>query len=250
MLLGIDVRRAYFCAKTMRRVHVLLPEGDGGGPGSQQCWLLRKSLYGIRDTAQNWKCELGVFLEEIGLRRGKASTDVTVKASRDDAEWVTQIGVDGMGWDQYLPLSGDCENQAHHFFTLPSTIHSESALCILQGKTCRRAHRSKTQMIGEAADLNKQLQILNTTVQWSSGRLWVEGEPRHVKESGQGLGTRRRMSSPPRQEYHPGERPFVEDKEGSIDPELGPRSDHHVPCGRGEAEKLLPRPAEHLRWPP
>ena len=65
-----DVRRAYFYAKARRRVYIELPEGDGGGPGSRQCGLLRKSLYGTRDAAHNWECELGGFLEEIGLRRG------------------------------------------------------------------------------------------------------------------------------------------------------------------------------------
>ena len=74
VLLVIDVRRAYFYAKARRRVYIELPEGDGGGPGSRQCGLLRKSLYGTRDAAQNWECELGGFLEEIGLRRGQAST--------------------------------------------------------------------------------------------------------------------------------------------------------------------------------
>ena len=33
-------------------VYIELPEGDGGGPGSRQCGLLRKSLYGTRDAAQ------------------------------------------------------------------------------------------------------------------------------------------------------------------------------------------------------
>ena len=73
-LLVIDVRRAYFNAKARRRVYIELPEGDGGGPGSRQCGLLRKSLYGDRDAAQNWECELGGFLEVIGLRRGQVST--------------------------------------------------------------------------------------------------------------------------------------------------------------------------------
>ena len=74
VLLVIDVRRAYFHAKVSRRVYIELLEGDGGGPGSRHCGLLRKSLYGSRDAAQNWECELGGFLEEIGLRRGQAST--------------------------------------------------------------------------------------------------------------------------------------------------------------------------------
>ena len=102
VLLVIDVRRAYFCAKARRRVYVVLPEGDGG-PGSRQCWRLRKSLYVTRDAARNRECEIGGFLEEVGLRRGQASTYlyseeargisasvhgdyVTVKASREDAE--------------------------------------------------------------------------------------------------------------------------------------------------------------------
>ena len=105
MLLVIDVRRAYFHAKARRRVYIALPEGDGGGPGSRQCRLLRKSLCGTRDAAQNWEYELGSFLKEIVLRKGQASTclysemargisasehgdDVTVKASREDAEWL------------------------------------------------------------------------------------------------------------------------------------------------------------------
>ena len=96
--------RASF-AKTRRRVYIELPEGDGGGLGSGQCGLLRKSLYGTRDAAQNWECELGGFLEETGLRRGQASVclyseeargisasvhgdDVTVKAPRENAEWL------------------------------------------------------------------------------------------------------------------------------------------------------------------
>ena len=69
VLMVIDVRRAYFYAKAKRTVHIELSEGDGGGPGSRQCGLLRRSLHGTRDAAQNWECELGGFLEEMGLRR-------------------------------------------------------------------------------------------------------------------------------------------------------------------------------------
>ena len=58
VLLVTDVRRAYFCAKAKRRIYIELPDGDGGGPGSRQCGLLRKSLYGIRDAAQNGKTRL------------------------------------------------------------------------------------------------------------------------------------------------------------------------------------------------
>ena len=161
VLLEFDVRRAYTYANARRRVYIELPEGDGGGPGSRQCGLLRKSLYGTRDAAQNLECELGGFLEEIGLRRGQASTclcseeargisasvhgdDVTVKASREDAEWLI--------------------------------------------RKLKEKYKIKTQMIGEAADLDKQLQILNRTVRWSSRGLWIEADPRHVKEVIRALG--------------------------------------------------------------
>ena len=46
-------------------------ERDGEGPSSRQCGLLGKSLYGTRDAAQNWECELGCFLEEIGDKRAR-----------------------------------------------------------------------------------------------------------------------------------------------------------------------------------
>ena len=161
MLLVIDVRRAYFCAKAKRKVYIELPEGDGRGPGSRQCGLLRKSLFGTHDAAQNCECELGGFLEEIGFRRSQGSTrlfseearrisasvrgdDVTVKSSREDAEWLTQ--------------------------------------------KFKERYEIKTQMIGEAADLAKQLQILNRTVRWSSRGLWIEIELRHVKEVIKALG--------------------------------------------------------------
>ena len=74
VLLVIDVRRACFYAKARRRVYIELPESDGGGPGSRQCGLLRKSLHGTRDAALNGECELGGarLLPETSelLRRG------------------------------------------------------------------------------------------------------------------------------------------------------------------------------------
>ena len=83
MPLVIDVRRAHFHAKARRRVHIELPKGDGGGPGSGQWVLLRKRLYGTRDAAQNWECELGGFMKEIGLRRGQASTCLHSEEARE-----------------------------------------------------------------------------------------------------------------------------------------------------------------------
>ena len=55
-------------------------------------------------------------------------------------------------------------------------------------KVQREVCEVKTQMFGEAADLDKQLQILNRTVRWSSRGLWAEADPRHEKEVIKALG--------------------------------------------------------------
>ena len=132
-------------------------------------------------------------MEEIGLRRGQASTcqnsedargisasvhgdDVTVKASREDAEWLIEQ------------------------FT--------------------KRYEIKTQMIGEAADLDKQLQILTRTVRWSSRGLWIEADLRHVKEVIKALGLEGASPAPT-----PGvaakEETRVKDNEVTTEPELG-----------------------------
>ena len=138
MLLVIDVRKSVLPREGEAQSLHRASGGRRRGPGSRQRGLLRKSLYGTHDAAQNWECELGGFLEEIGLRRGEASTclyseaarrisasvhgdDVTVKASREDAEWLV--------------------------------------------RKFKERYEIKTQMIGEAPDLDKQFQILNRTVQ-------------------------------------------------------------------------------------
>ena len=127
------------------------------------------------------------------MRRGQASTclyseeargisasvhgdDVTVKASREDAEWLIR------------KFKERCE--------------------------------IKTQMIGEASDLDKQLQILNRTVRWSSQGLWIEADPRHVREEIKALGLEGASPAPTRGVVAKGET-RIEDNEGSIDPELG-----------------------------
>ena len=95
VLLVIDVRRA----KAKRRVHIELPEGDGGRPGSRQCGLLRKSLYDpVRCSKlgmRGWKLLGGDWLAQgtsehvpRGISASVHGDDVTVKASREDAEWL------------------------------------------------------------------------------------------------------------------------------------------------------------------
>ena len=93
VLLVTDVRRAYFHAKARRRVHIELPEGDGGGPGSRQCGLLKKSLYGPVTLLKTGIASLGRLLGGDGSAQGTSEHVVVLrrgawKASREDPEWL------------------------------------------------------------------------------------------------------------------------------------------------------------------
>ena len=66
----VDVRRAYFCALARRRVFVELSLEDYQPGDEDRCGLLRYSLYGARDAAQNWEKELTSTLSDLKLTRG------------------------------------------------------------------------------------------------------------------------------------------------------------------------------------
>ena len=122
------------------------------GPDSRQCELLKKSLYVTHDAAENWESSLGGFLEESGMRRGQAITCLIPKRRGESA--------------------------------LRSMVMM--SLSRLRRKTLS-GYEIKTQMVGEVADLDKLLQILNRTVRWSSRGLWIEAD-RHVREVIKALG--------------------------------------------------------------
>ena len=111
-----------------------------------------------------------------GISASVRGVDVTVKASREDAEWLI--------------------------------------------RKFKERYEIKTQMIGEAADLDKQLQILKRTVRWSSRGLWMDADPRHVKEVIRALGLEGASPAPTPGVAAKGET-RVEDNEDSTDPELG-----------------------------
>ena len=68
----VDVRRAYLYAPARRRVFVELPPEDYQPGDEHTCGLLQYSLYGTRDTAQNWEEELASTLSSLKLTRGSA----------------------------------------------------------------------------------------------------------------------------------------------------------------------------------
>ena len=68
--------------------------------------------------------------------------------------------------------------------------------------------------------------------------------PAPCKRGDQIFGNRSCQSKPYARSSGQREETRVEDNEDSTDPELG-HGDHHVPCGRSEAELFVPRPARH-----
>ena len=48
----MDIKRAFFHATARREVYVELPQEDAQ---EGMCGMLKKSMYGTRDAAQNWE---------------------------------------------------------------------------------------------------------------------------------------------------------------------------------------------------
>ena len=73
-MMSIDVRRAYFYAKTIRPVYVEIPKEDWEPDDEDHVARLNFSFYSTRDAAQHWTAEYNSFLTSIGFASGVAST--------------------------------------------------------------------------------------------------------------------------------------------------------------------------------
>ena len=76
----IDIKKAYFHAKSRRKVFVNLPKED---QDEGMCGMLMKSVYGTRDAAQNWEIEYAEFMVNAGFTRGMAVPCIFNHATRD-----------------------------------------------------------------------------------------------------------------------------------------------------------------------
>ena len=91
----VDVRRAYFHAPARRKVFVELPPEDYQPGDEHMCGLLRHSLYGTRDAAQNWEEDLASTLSDLKLTRGIACPCVwrgCIKGEDIVATVITTVG--------------------------------------------------------------------------------------------------------------------------------------------------------------
>ena len=159
----IDVRRAYFYAPTKRRVFVQLPPEDYKPGDEEMCGLLQYSFHGTRDAAQSWGEEISGSMEAFGFKQGRSNPCVFHRVGKD----------------------------------MSAAIHGDDVICC--GKRCdveelinkfKRKYEIKWQLMGEAADLDKQVKMLNRTPSWTAlGIEWM-ADPRHANDIIEGLGLR------------------------------------------------------------
>ena len=72
-MMSIDVRRAYFYAKTIRPVYIEIPKEDLEPGDEDRVARLNFNFYGTRDAAQTRTVEYSSFLTSVGFAIGAAS---------------------------------------------------------------------------------------------------------------------------------------------------------------------------------
>ena len=141
VILSVDVKRAYFCAKSTRPVYTEIPIDDYEPGDEHKVGKLNLSLYGTRDAAPNWCREYYGFLEGIEFVKGKASPCNFVHAARE-----LFLSVHGGGFTIIGP-----RNQVEWFKAK------------FQGK-----YEVKTTTLGMAEDLQKEARVLNRTPRFTT----------------------------------------------------------------------------------
>ena len=158
----VDVRRAYFYALARRRLFVELPPEDYQPGDEHMCGLLRYSLYGTRDAAQNWAEEQATTLSNLKLTRGSACSCVWRGHIKGDDIVATAHGDD-------IPIGG--ERSAVEFFI----------------RMISEKYEIKKQVIWEDPDLEKSGRVLNHVIEWNRDGFTFEADQTHVREISKGL---------------------------------------------------------------
>jgi len=92
----MDVNSAYLNAPLQERVYMAQPEGytQQGGGGVALVWLLKKSLYGLRQSGRRWAEHLTEFLLSIGFTRCKSDPGVYARTSASGKPILIAVYVD------------------------------------------------------------------------------------------------------------------------------------------------------------
>ena len=131
-------------------------------PGDEHmCRLLRYSLYGTRDSAQNWEEELASTLSGLGLTRGSACPCVwRGRAKREDV---------------VATVHGD-----------DITIGGQRTAVEFHTKMISKKYEIRKQVLREDPDFEKSGRILNRVIEYPD-EITIEADQRHVREMMKGL---------------------------------------------------------------
>ena len=155
VLMAIDIKRAYFYAKSIRDTYVELPKEDYQNGDEHMCGLLKLSLYGTRDAAMNWEAEINSTMKAVGYTKGLASACVYRHCQ----------------FDSTAAIHGD-----------DILIEGDEADVMEIHKKIMAKYECTMTMIGRKDYMKKELKILNRRIRWKSEGIEIEADPRHAEE--------------------------------------------------------------------
>jgi hypothetical protein len=86
-ILQMDVKGAYLNGILREKVYMTQPEGHDDGTG--RVCLLRKMLYGLKQSGREWNLELDMKLKKYTFKRLKSDPCVYVRCNGDDVAMLT-----------------------------------------------------------------------------------------------------------------------------------------------------------------
>ena len=89
----MDVQTAYLNAPLKEEVYMSQPDGYHQG-GADIVWLLKRALYGLKQSGREWHTHIDAFVQSIGFKRCVSDTCVYVKTSRTGKLMILSLYVD------------------------------------------------------------------------------------------------------------------------------------------------------------
>ena len=151
----VDIKRAYFYAPVRREVYIKIPDEDVLPGEEDMVGLLKLSLYGTRDAAQNWAKTWGEVLTKLGFVAGKASPC------------------------NYLHKSRNIMLTCHGDDFLMVAPHEELLWLI---EKMKENFELKAQMLGPEKGSTKEIRILNRLIRWTGQGIEYEADQRHSQK--------------------------------------------------------------------
>ena len=149
-LMYADVSRAYFYAKAVRPVYVVLPPEDTEDGDEQMCGELIMSMYGTRDAALNWSAEYSESPITSGYVQGRSNACLFHNAKLE-----VSVMVHG---DDFVAVGSD-----KGLADARSTLESR--------------YKLKVELLGNGPGCVSEVRILNKVVRHTPQGIELEADP-------------------------------------------------------------------------